>query len=83
MGYTRACAPYVFMFVVQLAYGVSNILCKLALEKGFSYLVFIVYRHAIAMFIFAPLAYIFERYLVCMRTHWWLSVDLSHKLLMP
>ncbi|MQL95486.1 hypothetical protein Taro_028156 [Colocasia esculenta] len=61
MGYTRACAPYVFMIVVQLAYGVSNILCKLALENGLSYLVFIVYRHLIAVFIFAPLAYIFER----------------------
>nr|XP_010919069.1 WAT1-related protein At5g64700 [Elaeis guineensis] len=57
----KACAPYVGMVVIQLAYGGSNILSKLALEQGLSYLVFIVYRHLIAIAILGPLAYVLER----------------------
>lgn len=57
----RKSAPYVFMVMVQLAYGGSNILIKLSLQKGLSYLVLIVYRHLIAMIILGPFAYIFER----------------------
>ncbi|KAM0946837.1 putative EamA domain-containing protein [Dioscorea sansibarensis] len=57
----KACVPYVGMLIVQLAYCGSNILCKLALENGLSYLVFIVYRHLIAMVLLAPLAYLLER----------------------
>lgn len=59
----KACAPYVGMVVIQLAYGGSNILSKLALEQGLSYLVFIVYRHLIAIAILGPLAYVLERYM--------------------
>ncbi|XP_077247467.1 WAT1-related protein At1g43650-like [Tasmannia lanceolata] len=61
MGNIKACAPYVAMILVQLAYGGSNILGKLALRKGLSYLVFIVYRHLIAMLILGPFAYALER----------------------
>ncbi|XP_068636164.1 WAT1-related protein At5g64700-like [Aristolochia californica] len=49
------------MILVQVAYGGSNILCKIALLKGMSVFVFILYRHLIAMFILGPLAYILER----------------------
>ncbi|CAL9766761.1 unnamed protein product [Musa acuminata subsp. burmannicoides] len=58
---TKACAPYLGIVVVQLAYAGSNILCKLALEQGLSFLVFVVYRHLIALLILAPLAYVLER----------------------
>lgn len=57
----RNCKPYVFMVFVQLAYGWSSILIKLALEKGISYLVLIVYRHLFAIILLGPLAYAFER----------------------
>ncbi|XXG66993.1 hypothetical protein AAC387_Pa06g0438 [Persea americana] len=57
----RNCTPYVFMVFVQLAYGWSSILIKLALEKGLSYLVLIVYRHLFAIILLGPLAYAFER----------------------
>lgn len=59
---TEACAPYLGIVVVQLAYAGSNILCKLALEQGLSFLVFVVYRHLIALLILAPLAYVLERF---------------------
>lgn len=61
MNSTKACAPYLGIVVVQLAYAGSNILCKLALEQGLSFLVFVVYRHLIALLILAPLAYVLER----------------------
>ncbi|ONK55834.1 uncharacterized protein A4U43_C10F1450 [Asparagus officinalis] len=61
MGSVKSVAPYLGMTIVQLAYGGSNILGKLALERGLSYLVFIVYRHLIATAILGPLAYVLER----------------------
>ncbi|KAI6701902.1 hypothetical protein NL676_011038 [Syzygium grande] len=54
-------ASYVAMVLVQLAYGGSNILMKIALEKGLNQLVFIVYRHLIAVLLLGPLAYVLER----------------------
>ncbi|KAG6503783.1 hypothetical protein ZIOFF_036107 [Zingiber officinale] len=45
----------------SFAYAGSSILGKLALGQGLSALVFVVYRHLIAMFILAPLAYVLER----------------------
>ncbi|KAL3577286.1 hypothetical protein D5086_022569 [Populus alba] len=42
-------APYAAMLLVQLAYGGSNILMKIALEKGLNQIVFVVYRHVIAV----------------------------------
>ncbi|KAG6503598.1 hypothetical protein ZIOFF_035914 [Zingiber officinale] len=47
--------------IKQFAYAGSNILGKLALGQGLSALVFVVYRHLIAMLILAPLAYVLER----------------------
>lgn len=61
MGTARTCSSYAAMIVVQLAYGGSNILIKIALDKGISQLVFILYRHIIAMFVLGPLAFAFER----------------------
>lgn len=54
-------APYFGMILTQLAYGGSNILVKLALERGLNYIVLIVYRHLIAMAILGPIAYVLER----------------------
>ncbi|KAK2664458.1 hypothetical protein Ddye_003032 [Dipteronia dyeriana] len=56
-----SCASYVLMVVVQLAYAVSNVMIKIALERGLNQLVFVVYRHLIALFLLAPLAYVLER----------------------
>ncbi|KAG6487498.1 hypothetical protein ZIOFF_056084 [Zingiber officinale] len=46
---------------IEFAYAGSSILGKLALGQGLSALVFVVYRHLIAMLILAPLAYVLER----------------------
>ncbi|TXG50808.1 hypothetical protein EZV62_023332 [Acer yangbiense] len=56
-----SCASYVLMAVVQSAYAVSNVMIKIALERGLNQLVFVVYRHLIALFLLAPLAYALER----------------------
>ncbi|KAG6517774.1 hypothetical protein ZIOFF_021172 [Zingiber officinale] len=45
----------------SFTYAGSSILGKLALGQGLSALVFVVYRHLIAMLILAPLAYVLER----------------------
>ncbi|KAG6472727.1 hypothetical protein ZIOFF_070204 [Zingiber officinale] len=45
----------------SFVYAGSSILGKLALGQGLSALVFVVYRHLIAMLILAPLAYVLER----------------------
>ncbi|KAG6495225.1 hypothetical protein ZIOFF_043019 [Zingiber officinale] len=47
--------------IAKFAYAGSSILGKLALGQGLSALVFVVYRHLIAMLILAPLAYVLER----------------------
>ncbi|XP_048320359.2 WAT1-related protein At2g39510 isoform X2 [Ziziphus jujuba] len=52
---------YVAMVVVQLAYGGSNILIKISLDKGLNKLVFVVYRHLIATLLLGPIAYVLER----------------------
>ncbi|CAK9184065.1 unnamed protein product [Ilex paraguariensis] len=54
-------ASYAAMVVVQLAYGGSNILMKISLENGLNQLVFVVYRHVIAMLLLGPFAYVLER----------------------
>ncbi|KAJ4842486.1 hypothetical protein Tsubulata_001846, partial [Turnera subulata] len=56
-----ACAPYVAMIIVYLAYGGSNILMKVALEKGLNQLVFVAYRHIIGTILLGPFAYVLER----------------------
>ncbi|KAB5534897.1 hypothetical protein DKX38_017983 [Salix brachista] len=57
----QSSAPYAAMVLVQLSYGGSNILMKIALEKGLNQLVFVVYRHIIAMILLAPFAFVIER----------------------
>ncbi|KAB1215588.1 hypothetical protein CJ030_MR4G007965 [Morella rubra] len=57
----EACASYGAMVLTQLAYGGANILTKIALEKGLNQLVFVVYRHIIAMLLLGPFAYVIER----------------------
>ena len=57
----QACAPYAAMLLVQFAYGGSNILMKIALEKGLNQIVFVVYRHVIAVILLGPFAYVIER----------------------
>ncbi|KAG6532431.1 hypothetical protein ZIOFF_006274 [Zingiber officinale] len=47
--------------IAKFAYAGSSILGKLALGQGLSALVFVVYRHLIAMLILAPLAYVLKR----------------------
>ncbi|KAF2298075.1 hypothetical protein GH714_011383 [Hevea brasiliensis] len=49
------------MILIQLAYGGSNILIKIALDKGLNQLVFVVYRHLIAWILLGPFAYVLER----------------------
>ncbi|XP_042460790.1 WAT1-related protein At5g64700-like [Zingiber officinale] len=49
------------MVIVQSTYAGSTTLCKLALEQGLSVLVLTVYRHLIALLVFAPLAFVLER----------------------
>ncbi|EOY23790.1 hypothetical protein QUC31_008446 [Theobroma cacao] len=57
----KNCGFIVAMVVVQFAYGGSNILIKIALERGLNQFVLIVYRHIIAMLLLAPPAYVLER----------------------
>lgn len=52
---------YVAMVVVQLALGGSNILMKVSLDRGLDLLVFVVYRHLIAMVLLGPFAFALER----------------------
>ncbi|XP_048500980.1 WAT1-related protein At1g43650-like [Beta vulgaris subsp. vulgaris] len=52
---------YVAMIMVQFAYAAANVLTKIALVKGLDQLVFVVYRHIIALLVLAPFAYILER----------------------
>ncbi|XP_042477154.1 WAT1-related protein At5g07050-like [Macadamia integrifolia] len=49
------------MVLVQVGYGGFNILMKIALNKGLSQYIFIVYRHLMAMVLLGPLAYFLER----------------------
>nr|XP_011470863.1 PREDICTED: WAT1-related protein At5g07050-like [Fragaria vesca subsp. vesca] len=52
---------YLAMVLVQLAYGGSNVLIKLSLAEGLDPIVFVVYRHVIAMLLLGPFAYVLER----------------------
>ncbi|GAV75127.1 EamA domain-containing protein [Cephalotus follicularis] len=54
-------ASYLVMVLVQLAYGGSNILIKISLERGLNQFALIVYRHIIALLLLGPLAYLLER----------------------
>lgn len=57
----KSCGSYSAMILIQLAYGGSNILIKIALDKGLNQLAFVVYRHVIAVVLLGPFAYVLER----------------------
>ncbi|GMI95453.1 Usually multiple acids move in and out Transporters 9 [Hibiscus trionum] len=57
----KNCGFYLAMVVSQFAYGSSNILIKIALERGLNQYVFVVYRHILAMLLLGPLAYVLEK----------------------
>lgn len=57
-----AAAPYVAMLLVQLTYGCSNILTKIALDRGLNQFVFLAYRHLLGALLLGPFAYALERY---------------------
>ena len=53
--------PHGAMVLVQLANGGSIILMGIAMDKGLNQIVFVVYRHIIAMLLLGPFAYVLER----------------------
>ncbi|XVF12809.1 hypothetical protein REPUB_Repub08aG0152000 [Reevesia pubescens] len=52
---------YVVMVLLQLSYGASVILVKIAFARGLNQFVFVAYRHIIALLLLGPIAYILER----------------------
>ncbi|XP_031396198.1 WAT1-related protein At2g39510-like [Punica granatum] len=56
-----AAYPYVAMVLVQLCYSSSNMLLKVALERGLNQFVFVAYRHISASLLLCPFAYVLER----------------------
>ncbi|KAG7017069.1 WAT1-related protein, partial [Cucurbita argyrosperma subsp. argyrosperma] len=58
---TKLYASCAAMVVVQIGYGGSNILMKIASEKDLNPFVFVVYRHFIAFLLLAPFAYVIDR----------------------
>lgn len=57
----EGCSYYLAMVLAQLSYGGSSILTKFSLLEGLDPIVFVVYRHVIAMLLLAPFAYVLER----------------------
>ncbi|CAL1374461.1 unnamed protein product [Linum trigynum] len=53
--------PYLAMVLLQFGYAAMSIITKLALNKGMSQHVLVVYRHAVATALIAPFAFIFDR----------------------
>ncbi|XP_020687265.1 WAT1-related protein At5g07050 [Dendrobium catenatum] len=61
MSFLETYCPYFCMILCQLAYGVMNILTKIAMQQGLSHHVFVAYRHLLASAISVPVAYVLER----------------------
>ncbi|OWM72248.1 hypothetical protein CDL15_Pgr018133 [Punica granatum] len=59
----EAAYPHVAMLLVQLSYSGSNILMKVACERGLNQFIFVAYRHMIASLLLCPFAYVLERYI--------------------
>ncbi|XP_031377369.1 WAT1-related protein At1g43650-like isoform X2 [Punica granatum] len=57
----EAAYPHVAMLLVQLSYSGSNILMKVACERGLNQFIFVAYRHMIASLLLCPFAYVLER----------------------
>jgi len=55
--------PLAAVVSMQFGYALMDIISKAAMNKGMSNYVFVVYRHAVAFFVMAPLAWFFEKYI--------------------
>ncbi|KAF3786435.1 WAT1-related protein [Nymphaea thermarum] len=53
--------PYVAQVMVQIMYGLMNIIVKVALEDGLNHYVFVTYRQLVATLAISPVAYFVER----------------------
>ncbi|QCE07048.1 WAT1-related protein [Vigna unguiculata] len=53
--------PFAAVVLIQFGYAVMDVISKDALNKGMSNYVFVVYRHAVAFLVMAPLAWFFEK----------------------
>ncbi|CAN6578731.1 unnamed protein product [Malus baccata var. baccata] len=56
----EGCTHYFAMVLVQLIYGGSDVLTKLSVQDGLNPVVFVVYRHVLAMVLIGPFAYFFS-----------------------
>ncbi|GMY08605.1 WAT1-related protein At2g39510-like [Fagus crenata] len=59
--YSKVMMPFLGIILVQLGYAGLSIITKLALNKGMSQHVLVVYRHAIATAVIAPFAIVLDR----------------------
>ena len=55
--------PFFAVIFLQVGYAGMDILSKAALNQGMSNYALVVYRHAIATVVMAPLAAIFDKYI--------------------
>lgn len=55
--------PLAAVVSMQFGYAAMDVLSKAAMNKGMSNYVFVVYRHAVAFFVMAPLAWFFDKQL--------------------
>ncbi|KAG4996101.1 hypothetical protein AAZX31_10G042600 [Glycine max] len=53
--------PFAAVVSIQFGYAAMDVLSKAAMNKGMSNYVFVVYRHAVAFFVMAPLAWFFDK----------------------
>ncbi|XP_020205471.1 WAT1-related protein At2g37460 [Cajanus cajan] len=53
--------PFAAVVSIQLGYAIMDVLSKTAMNKGMSNYVFVVYRHAVAFIVIAPLAWFFDK----------------------
>ncbi|KAG4970463.1 hypothetical protein AAZX31_13G116000 [Glycine max] len=53
--------PLAAVVSMQFGYAAMDVLSKAAMNKGMSNYVFVVYRHAVAFFVMAPLAWFFDK----------------------
>ncbi|KAG9451075.1 hypothetical protein H6P81_011040 [Aristolochia fimbriata] len=61
LGFIQRAKPYMAVVWLQCGYAGMNIIATIALNKGMSHYVLVVYRHVIAMAVIAPFAIVFER----------------------